>query len=79
MIHEIFLRSFIPSGTVFFGIEVTNSCFYASGQTIVNVMQLYIEHRGIAKRSENLSNSAGKTSPDTIDFGFLNARMRPAT
>ena len=42
-------------------------------------MQLYILHNGIAKKSESLVTRAGKRSPLTIDLGFLNLWIRPAT
>lgn len=79
MVDELFLRSFMLSGTVILGIVVLNSCFQSLGHTFVLVISLYILQSGIASRSPYLDIRAGKMSPLTIDLGFLKALITGAT
>ena len=79
MVHEMLRKSPIPAGERHFGMTVTNSCFHSVGQTEVLVISLKTSVRGMARRSPNLDIKAGKISPRTMDFGFLKARILPAT
>ena len=67
------------AGTDFLGIVVTNSSFQTTGHTLVLVISLQMLHNGTARKSPNFEKRAGKISPLTIDFGFLNTLIRPAT
>ena len=58
---------------------VTYSFFQADGHILVADISLYMSVSGIAKKSLNSVTSEGKISPGTIDFGFLNLLILPAT
>ena len=66
-------------GVFFFGITVTYSSFQIIGQTDVTTILLYIDVRGMARKSANSVIKVGNTSPRTIDFGFWKCLIRAAT
>ena len=78
-VQEILRRSDSVEGFVFLGIIVTYSFFQHMGHLLVQVMQLKISVRGIARKSENWVTSFGKISPGTVERGFLKRLMRAAT
>ena len=79
MVHDMFRRSATPAGDLHFGMTVTNSCFHTRGQMCEAEISLYMSHNGTASSTANLWKREGKTSPRTIDFGFLKMRIRVAT